>query len=294
MNTSKPGYIRDYNLISPSAKSLVLLKGLTNIPLAKETAELISSPGKYNPDTNNKDTAFWKRVVHFENRYWSIDQLLSQLTITNILELSSGYSFRGLDTVRQKKLQYIDTDLSNVIIQKKDLMVALQGSNADTAGNLTTIPLNALDEQQFNTIVNLFPPGPIIIVNEGLLMYLNITEKENLCKIIYKILKQRGGFWITGDIYIKSTLERLNGADDGLKELTEQQRIEDNMFESFDIAKEFFNKAGFVIVREPHVEHSKLSSLKYLLNNATEAELTEMQAHPKIQTTWCLQVESDF
>lgn len=295
MHKLQPPNTRDYNAISPSAKSLLLLKGLTNIPFAKATAELISFPDQYNPDSNNKDLAFWKRVVHFENRYWSIDELLSQLRINNILELSSGYSFRGLDTVRHNQVHYIDTDLPNVINKKKELMAALEASNVNTKGNLVTIPLNALDEKQFNEVVNSFPEGPIVIVNEGLLMYLNTNEKEHLCKTIYKILKQRGGFWITGDIYIKSTLERFNEqSDDSLKELVEQQHIEDNMFESFAVAEDFFRKSGFVIGKAATIELSKLSSLTYLVANATAAQLTEMQAYPKIQATWSLKVANDF
>src|SRR5215475_8095491 len=104
---------RDYNKISPSAKSLLFLKGLTDIPFAKETAELIAFPDKYSPDLENKDIAFWKRVVHFEQRYWSVDNALSDLQISNVLEISSGFSFRGLDTVRKRAVHYIDTDLQD-------------------------------------------------------------------------------------------------------------------------------------------------------------------------------------
>lgn len=91
---------RNFTTISPSAKSLLLMKGCTNIPFARQTAELIKLPERYNPDYDKKDTTFWARTLHFENRYWSIDNLLSDLAITNILELSSGFSFRGLDTVK--------------------------------------------------------------------------------------------------------------------------------------------------------------------------------------------------
>ena len=87
---------RDYTAISPSAKSLLLLKGLTSIPFAKATAELVSGPGSYDAGMQNTDFAFWKRVVHFEDRYWSVDQLMAEVDISNILELSSGFSFRGL------------------------------------------------------------------------------------------------------------------------------------------------------------------------------------------------------
>ena len=284
---------RDYNEISPSAKSLLLLKGITNIPFAKECVELICLPGKYEPDSNHKDLAYWKRVVHFENRYWSVDQLLSQLQINNIIELSSGYSFRGLDAVKGSKIHYIDTDLLNVIEQKKEMLPALLAGNGELQGTLKMVALNALDEIEFNAIIDSFPDGPVVIVNEGLLMYLSNTEKENLCKIIYKVLQKRGGYWITADIYIKATLERFSKeSDDHLKELVEQQKIEDNMFASFKTAEAFFNNAGFVIEVEATVDYGKLSSLKYLLGSATEAQLKEMQSHPNIQKTWCLKLKT--
>jgi O-methyltransferase involved in polyketide biosynthesis len=286
---------RDYDAISPSAKSLLLLKGITNIPFARETAELISLPGKYEPDINNKDFAFWKRVVHFENRYWSVDQLLSHLSIHNILELCSGYSFRGLQTVTQKKVHYIDTDLVEVINQKKNFLNSLQENITGKKGNLETIPLNALDEKKFIETVDRFDDGPIVIVNEGLLMYLNNEEKVQLCKIIHGVLKQRGGYWITGDIYIKSTMERLDEeTDDSLKELIEKQRIEDNMFESFDVAEKFFKKLGFVIDKDAEPDFAKVSSLKYLLSNATEVQLMELNTSKKIQATWCMKLDGGF
>jgi len=112
---------RNFNTISPSAKSLLLMKGHTNIPFARQTAELIEYPEKYNLDFSNEDMTFWARVVHFENRYWSIDQLLTDLPIKNILELSSGFSFRGLETTKKKGFYYIDTDLPDVIATKKNL-----------------------------------------------------------------------------------------------------------------------------------------------------------------------------
>ncbi|MEO6721270.1 MAG: hypothetical protein ABIN67_12945 [Ferruginibacter sp.] len=284
---------RDYNTISPSAKSLLLLKALTNIPFAKEAAELISLPGEYKPDFNKKDFVFWKRVVHFENRYWSVDQLLADLAITNILEISSGYSLRGLDTVDQKLVHYIDTDLPDLISQKKDFIAALK-TDTGTKGELRVLPLNALDEDQFNEIVNSFPPGPIVIVNEGLLMYLNNEEKEKLCGIIYKILKQRGGFWITADIYVKTTLERFDdNEDDSLKELIEQQRIEDNMFESFEVASEFFKGEGFCIDKEALLDLPKISSLQYLVSNASPTDLMELKDHKKVQVTWRLKVADE-
>lgn len=279
---------RDYSQISPSAKSLLMLKGLTNIPFARETAELVCHPEEYVPDYSNKDLAFWKRVVHFENRYWCVDRLLSEVSISNILELSSGYSFRGLDTVIKHPGYYVDTDLQNIIDQKNQLLTSLKHGQEKTAGMLETKPLNALDEKNFLQITASFPEGPLCIVNEGLLMYLNEAEKRALCKTIRQALHGRTGYWITGDIYVKTQLERLKDKNDSLKDLVEQQNIEANMFGSFDTAKKFFEDEGFVIDGELTFAGEAVSSIPYLFQNATPEQLAEMQESPKIQTSWRL------
>jgi hypothetical protein len=110
---------KDFISISPSAKALLLLKGLTDIPFARDTAELISFPKKYAPDFTNKDFAFWKRVVHFEQRYWSIDKALSFLPTNNFLELSSGFSFRGLDMSRTARYIILIAICPALLIKRK-------------------------------------------------------------------------------------------------------------------------------------------------------------------------------
>ena len=284
---------RNFNTISPSAKWILLLKGHTNIPYARQTAELISYPDKFIPDFNRTDMTFWARTVHFESRYLSIDNLLEDLSAGNILELSSGYSFRGLDTINQKDVYYIDTDLPDIIAEKADLMKALRYGSNQTKGKLELSPLNALDEKQFQETADRFPDGPIVIVNEGLLMYLDIREKEQLCRIIHKILESRGGYWITADIYLKKHMK-----NHGIKlnkktiDFFEQHRIEENKFTSFNEAEEFFKNMGFTIDKEARIDHSKLTSLPYFLKNTTSEELANIQDVGKIQTSWRLQISA--
>src|ERR1700755_3068581 len=102
---------RNYNTISPSARSLLLLKGHTPIPYAREAAALIQYPEPYEPDFSNRQPGFWLRVMHFEARYQSINSLLADLLPApiNILELSSGFSFRGLALAAERPVNYIDT-----------------------------------------------------------------------------------------------------------------------------------------------------------------------------------------
>jgi O-methyltransferase involved in polyketide biosynthesis len=281
---------RNFNTISPSAKSLLLMKGHTNIPFARQTAELLMSPEKFIPDFDRKDITFWARVLHFETRYWSIDQLLENLPVKNILELSSGFSFRSLELTAKNRIHYIDTDLPEVVYIKKEFINEL--IKADPVGTLEITPLNCLDKQQFRSIVNHFPDGNIAIVNEGLLMYLNTEEKEKLCKIIYDLLRERGGYWITADIYIRNKQQKLElKIDDKTKEFFLQHNIEDNKFESFDEAKKFFKKLGFTIDKIAKVERANLSSLKYFLKSVSLKQLFKIRSSGKMQETWRLRIK---
>jgi O-methyltransferase involved in polyketide biosynthesis len=281
---------RNFNTISPSAKSLMFMKGYTSIPFARQTAELLKKPEKFIPDVENKDFTFWARTLHFENRYWSIDNLLSDPDIKNILELSSGFSYRGLEISKQKGFYYIDTDLPDIIEIKKDFIPALQSK--PMLGKLEVLPLNALDETEFQKIVDHFPEGELVIVNEGLLMYLNLGEKKKLCRIIHNILSKRGGYWITADIYIKKQMEKLNlKMDKDTAAFLEQHKIEENKFSSFEEAEDFFNQQGFVIDKEANVDPAKLSALNYFRNSIPKENASMFQNSPKMQVTWRLRIK---
>src|SRR5262245_18610246 len=118
---------KDFSTISPSAKSLLLAKGVTGIPYARQAASLAQGPEIFELSFDENDFWFWVRVMHFESRYYSIDQLLKQTEYKNILELSSGYSFRGLDLcMREEGIHYIDTDLPEVVAIKQKMIEQLQ------------------------------------------------------------------------------------------------------------------------------------------------------------------------
>lgn len=281
--------MRDFSAISPSAMALLLLKGVTDIPFAHEAASLVSAPETYAPDLHRKDLAYWTRVVHFEIRYKTVDALLKATNINNIIELSSGFSFRGLWNTMQRNVHYIDTDLPELMEQKRALLAAMPAHHAPRPGLLEMEPLNALDRDAFMKLLERFPSGPVVIVNEGLLMYLGIEEKRKLCAIIREALQQRGGCWITGDAYVRATMQRVSSGNDALDDLLRQQRIEDNMFSSFDEALAFFTENGFTRLEEAPMDFSQISSLKYLVANATPEELQTLRASaPKIQATWKL------
>jgi O-methyltransferase involved in polyketide biosynthesis len=280
---------RDYSTISPSARALLQMKAYTDIPFAKQAAELINDPEKYESEQIDKELGFWARVVHFESRYRTIDQLLQDINISNILELSSGFSFRGLDMVSKRNVFYIDTDLPDIITQKRILVETLQDKDVRQKGKLEILPLNVLDEQRFTEITDRFPPGEIVIVNEGLLVYLDTAEKEKLCAIVRNILKQRGGYWITGDIYIKNkSAGNTLRFNDKLQQFLEEHRIEENKFDSFESAESFFKSNGFIIDRK--AEPEPVASVRQLKEYSTPEQWEMLGKSGKIRETWRLRV----
>ena len=281
---------KDYSSISPSAKSLLLLKGYTNIPYAKHTAALMKGPEVFDLSFDDKDFWFWIRVMHFENRYWSINRLLQQTDSTNILELSSGYSFRGLDLCnKNERIHYIDTDLPAVVKLKQDMIFRLH-LDKEIKGKFELLPLNAMDEHALNAIVQRFDSGAFTIVNEGLLMYLNVEEKKRLCKTIHNVLLQKGGYWITADVYVKRPKNLRANLPQSKSEAAffEQHNIEENKFESYDNAKLFFEEQGFELVKEAMPDYQSLSVLPQLMKVLPEEVRNSKEPPPKIQATWML------
>ena len=218
---------------------------------------------------------------------------MGEINATNFIELSSGYSFRGLEKVTKEKCIYIDTDLPDVVETKRKIASALL-STTDIKGSLQIEPLNALDEEAFHRIVSKLPEGEVVIVNEGLLMYLNEPEKEKLCNLIRSILKERGGYWITADVYLQNKQQKLKlKVDAKTKEFFVQQRIEENRFASFKEARNFFDKMGFEIIKEASIDNAKLSSMTYFKHSLQLKHLFKFLKAGKIQNTWLMKVSKN-
>lgn len=256
---------RDFESISPSARALLFLKGHTDIPLAREGAALLAAPEPFLPDMDNQNPLFWGRVLHFEARYWSLDALLSETSAERVLELSSGFSFRGLDRVRRGPCHYLDTDLPAVTAPKRALVDALEGGAPPPPGRLEIISLNALDEEAFAGALDHFAPGELVILNEGLLMYLDEAEKVRLCGIIRRALLERGGCWITGDIYIRRPGGIPAYREEPLRRFAEEHGIEEKKFSDFGSAERFFRDAGLAVEARGEADRGRLSALPRLL-----------------------------
>jgi O-methyltransferase involved in polyketide biosynthesis len=256
----------DFNAISPSARGLLLTKAITTIPFATEAAALLWDAEQLKNrirEKVSKESFVW--LLHFENRYRTIDSLLTPLAYKNVLEIASGFSFRGLQLCISDEITYFDTDLPDSITTKQQVVDKLiEKHHLETKGTYRLMPLNALDPVTFNAIIDQFPPGPVAIVNEGLLMYLDEAEKRQLCANIHAALTKRGGCWITADIYLKKGEREHDLRNPSVAAFLAMHNVEEKKFDSYEAAEAFFTSCGFTIAAKEIVAYDQLSALRFI------------------------------
>jgi O-methyltransferase involved in polyketide biosynthesis len=243
---------RDWSSISPSAKAILVVRAECGLPYAREAAALLGIDVPPENSTSPEDAAgITARRRHFERRAQSIDAALLALGAERILEIASGLSFRGLTFAERANVHYLDTDLPELAARKADLVAKLHP--APLAGTLHVRPLNALDGAAFEAAARELPPGPIAVVGEGLLVYLDPTEKARLAAHVRSVLLARGGAWITGDVYVRTPVHPAAPRpyrDPRARAFVEQHRIDENKFASFDAAASFFAEQGFLVANQ--------------------------------------------
>jgi hypothetical protein len=121
-------------------------------------------------------------------------------------------------------------------------------------------------------------------------MYLGKEEKQQLCHLISKVLHERGGYWITADIYIRRSMPAEPELEKGdtLKEFLKQHKVEENMFGTFEEANQLFAEAGLVLDKEAEPDYSNLSAGPHFMASATPELLQRLRAGGKVHATWRL------
>jgi O-methyltransferase involved in polyketide biosynthesis len=236
---------RDFSTISPSARSLLLVKAQTKIPYARQAAELLfggEAVSRAREDAASNPAAA-ARQRHFELRARSLDEALAMRGATRVLELAAGLSMRGLAMAEREGVVYFDTDLAEVATTKAELARHLHP--APLAGALHVRALDALDTHAFRATVDAIPSGPLAIVHEGFLMYLRDEEKARLAASVREALLARGGAWITADIYVRVTTHLHR--DEQTQKFLDRHNVEENKFASFAAAAAFFTAQGFAL-----------------------------------------------
>lgn len=240
----------DFEKISPTAFMVSSFRGLTDIPYAKELAQQAEAQliNKSLPQPKEKPVGL---AIHLEARYKAINQVIAQYPITQVLEIASGLLPRGLVMSCDPNITFIESDLPEMITYKHQQVQQLVGKRA----NLHFLEIDAThpSNELFKSINYLTPKQPIMIVCEGLLMYLTPSEKQQLCANVREILKAYSGVWITSDfisdISFKQALQnnvRLQAQIPSIQSFTDRVDSENyGFFETPEQAQQFACEQGF-------------------------------------------------
>jgi len=241
-----------FNTISMTAAFVAYWRQYTDIPFAKDVAELIDASKQIETFLSTheitRDEIRWYAPL-FEIRYKSVEELIRRSGITQVIELASGLSFRGLVLAQDPDISYVETDLEELTKEKRVLASTLKERYSLTMNcNFRLSAANALDNYQLHDAIDHFKKDQAVaVVNEGLLPYLTMNEMETVTGNIKGILEQFGGIWITPDFSFKENYTEVSAqriqVRDAIAELT-GRRLHSSIFENEEDLSSFLRKMG--------------------------------------------------
>ena len=155
----------------------------------------------------------------FQTRHHAINAAIAETQTSQVIELASGISPRGLQWARgMPQTLYVESDLPALMIHKAKLLRNHILSAADVNhGILHCCGLDVLDEEAFSETLNSIDvSAPFVIVSEGLLLYFDSTELDKFLDNIASILNRYpNAVWIT-DMVTQQSLSDLIGSHAGV------------------------------------------------------------------------------
>lgn len=206
-----PPSSENHHLISSTAKLVAHLRAESDIPYSAEI-DAFCEAGNVKEEIFGEDRDMSWMSVTLELRYKALSGALqkemNERGISRVLELAAGVQPRGLLMSQDPKVIYIETDLPEMVGEKKKLLQHLDSSD-ETRPNHKVKPLNVLDMDAFSRMDIFLGEGSVAIINEGLLTYLSVEEKEILARNIHDYLGKHGGVWITPDLSNGDRMRRI-------------------------------------------------------------------------------------
>lgn len=209
----------NFEKISLTARLTAYMKQYSDIPFAKDVANSLRAEEVFEKllrdnELSPKDLLWYAPIL--EVRYKSVAETIRKLRTTQVLELASGFSLRGLAVTQDPKLTYVESDLEELTDKKASLVADLRRQyRLAEHGNLHLVTTDALDRIQLQCAAKSFRRDrPITVVHEGLLQYLSATEMATVARNIRDLLMEFEGVWITPDFSLKQDV----------KDVSEQQR----------------------------------------------------------------------
>jgi O-methyltransferase involved in polyketide biosynthesis len=236
-----------YQKIGPTAWSVAHARSLSDIKYSKEIFAEIRH-FMHNATEVEKEylqtAGVEKLAPMFEARYKLTNRLINQSGIKQIIEIASGLTPRGLEYTENPEIKFVEFDLPEMITEKQQIIKDLKAERQ----NLFLETGDALDLKSVMAATKHFEAGPIAVVTEGLLRYLNFEQKSAVVKNIRSLLEKFGGFWVTPDISVNTKKEgqRQGGHSAGVLKMT-GINLSNNSFKNTSNGKKFIEDFGFTV-----------------------------------------------
>ena len=245
----------DYSKISLTAKLTAYMRQFTDIPFARDVSEFVHAKQAVEAllrDQHIKVEALLWYAPILEARYKSISQMILGSGVRQVLELAGGLSLRGLALGADSTLNYVDTDLPEITVEKAALIADIsRRHHLPAQHNLRLVAANALEPADLAFAAGSFRPGqPVAVVHEGLLQYLTSTETETIAVNIRALLEKFGGVWITPDFSLKADGANVSPEQRQFREIvaaTTGRTMYNNAFDSAEHLTDYFRPLGFQV-----------------------------------------------
>ncbi|AFY72533.1 O-methyltransferase involved in polyketide biosynthesis [Synechococcus sp. PCC 7502] len=277
----------EFDKISPTALLVAYARTFTDIHYTKQLSEAVNSQSVVEGLLGQKLEEVAEITVLIESRYRSIDRaiaiLKSKKTSKNnsgqILEIASGLLPRGMIMSEDTSLRFVETDLPLMIEQKANLVKVLVGDRLNL--HFKPVDITALSNHLKDCIELLDRNQPVIILSEGLLMYLTHAQKQQAFANVRELLELFGGVWITTDLVTVKAINRRKQISPGLGQISQMvsrlsdRPIGDTYFQDTEQIEDFITVQGFKCDRTPVLSLINLDQLNCLHSLNINPEIAE-------------------
>jgi len=242
----------NFEKVGLTARLTAYMRQYSDIPFAKDVAIRLRAEEAFEKllrdhELSPKDLLWYAPIL--EVRYKSVAEAIRNSRATQVLELASGFSMRGLALTQDAGVTYVESDLEALTEEKASLVADLrrQYRLADH-GNLHLVTADALDRNQLQSAARSFRRDqPIAVVHEGLLPYLSATEMGLMARNIRDLLSEFDGVWITPDFSLKQDVKDVSEQQRRFRRLVAaatERTLYDNAFDSEEQLLAFFDGLG--------------------------------------------------
>lgn len=243
--------VSHFDAISPTALLVAYARQFTDISYSRDIAHLVNAQRVVEQLLGKQWEQLAEMAVLIEARYKAINQLMMRFEPTQVIELASGLLPRGIVMSHDPAITFVESDLPIMIDRKHQWVNRLIGDRPNlhfAAVDVTRYP-NPFDD----CAKYLSSTKPVVMLCEGLLMYLTFPEKQQVFANIHETLKLYGGVWITADLITKEDSRRLREASGSIQRLDQALQaiagrgISHSHFVDRDHLLQFADEQGFCV-----------------------------------------------